>query len=135
MNRHTCSALRGGSVSLRKCIPFLFSLLSIRCTQVRIIKTSTLREFWRKHPAAEQPLKRWLGTARMAAWRSIDDVRRTYPHADAAVVASGNTVTIFNIGGNDFRLVVAIKYRFGTVYIRDFMTHAEYSKGAWKERH
>lgn len=59
----------------------------------------------------------------------------TFPHADAATVRSGNTVTIFNIGGNDYRLIVSIKYKWGVVYVRDFLTHAEYSKDAWKMRH
>jgi mRNA interferase HigB len=42
---------------------------------------------------------------------------------------------VFNIGGNDYRLVVSIKYRWGVVYIRDFLTHAEYDKDSWKNRH
>lgn len=51
------------------------------------------------------------------------------------MVESGNIVTIFNIGGKDFRLVVSIKYRWRMVYVRDFLTHAEYSKESWKKRH
>ncbi len=62
-------------------------------------------------------------------------MRMTFPHADAAVVRSGNTVTIFNIGGNEFRLIVSIKYKWGVIYIRDFLTHAQYSRNAWKKKH
>jgi len=73
-----------------------------------------------------------LDFAQAADWQNIQQVRTTFPHADDATVASGNTVTIFNIGGNDFRLLVSIKYRWGVIYIRDFMTHAEYTKDAGK---
>jgi mRNA interferase HigB len=69
------------------------------------------------------------------SWQSIVDVRRTYPHADSVTAASGNTVTIFNIGGNNFRLVAAIHYNTQRIFIRDFLTHAEYDKQTWKGRH
>ena len=102
---------------------------------MRVIKRTTLAIYWRKHPRAESSLRKWLDIVETAHWQSIQDVRRTFPHADAAVVASGNTVTIFNVGGNDFRLIVSVKYKWGVVYVRDFLTHADYSKGAWKKKH
>lgn len=102
---------------------------------MRIIKEPTVRLYWLNWPDVEPSLARWLDVARRATWRSIDDVRKDFPHADAAKVASGNTVTVFNIAGNKYRLVAAIHYRFGVVYVRDFMTHARYSKDAWKQRH
>jgi mRNA interferase HigB len=102
---------------------------------VRIIKRSTLATYWARHPAAESPLLQWDSVTRAAHWRNISDVRQAFPHADAAVVASGNTVTIFNIGGNNFRLIVSIKYSWGIVYVRDFLTHAAYSSQRWKARH
>jgi mRNA interferase HigB len=102
---------------------------------MRIIKRTTLAGYWRRHPDAETPLRQWLAVARAANWTSIRDVRQTFPHADGLTVRSGNTVTIFNIGGNDYRLVVSIKYRWGVVYIREFLTHAEYDKNTWKNRH
>jgi mRNA interferase HigB len=102
---------------------------------MRIIKRSVLHEFWSRHPQAEAPLRHWLEISSRASWRNLMDVRRAFPHADPVQVTSGNTVTVFNIGGNDFRLVVSIKYRWGIVYIRDFLTHAECDKNAWKARH
>ena len=102
---------------------------------MRVIKRLTLAQYWKRYPAAEKGLRRWLGVARAAEWSSIDDVRKTYPHADAAVVSSGNNVTIFNIAGNSYRLIVSIKYRWGIVYVRDFLTHAEYNDQRWKMRH
>jgi mRNA interferase HigB len=102
---------------------------------MRIIKRTTLAGYWRRHADAETPLRQWLAIARLAEWTNILDVRQTFPHADAVEARSGNTVTVFNIGGNDYRLVVSIKYRWGVVYIRDFLTHAEYDKDSWKNRH
>ena len=102
---------------------------------MRVIKPSTLRAYASRHPAARAGLNQWLAITDRADWRSIVDVRRTYPHADSAVVGSGATVTIFNVGGNHFRLVVAIHYNTRRVYVRDFLTHAEYDRQTWKGRH
>lgn len=102
---------------------------------MRVIKPATIRGYWARHRDARGPLEGWLATVQAARWRSIDDVRQTYPHADAAQVRSKATVTIFNIKGNAYRLIAAIHYKTGIVFIRDFMTHAEYSRNKWQERH
>lgn len=102
---------------------------------MRVIKPVTLRQYGERHRDAREALRVWFVTAESARWKSIADVRVTYPHADAAKVGSGATVTIFNIKGNAYRLITAIHYSTGIVFIRDFLTHAEYSKGAWKDRH
>jgi mRNA interferase HigB len=102
---------------------------------MRIIKAPTIRGYWQSHPGAETFPANWLKVAKGAAWRNLQEVRRQYPHADAEAVGSGNTVTVFNVAGNKYRLIVAIHYRIQTVFIRDFLTHAEYSKQAWKGRH
>lgn len=61
------------------------------------------------------------------------EVRREYPHADATdKTASGRTVTIFNIGGGKYRLVTAIHYNVEKIFTLRIMTHAQYSKEAWK---
>ncbi len=52
-----------------------------------------------------------------------------------AVADSGNTVTIFKVKGNSYRLMVAIHYNAQRIYVRDFMTHEEYNSQAWKKRH
>ena|SRR5688572_32897518 len=102
---------------------------------MRIIKVPTLKAYWKRHADARPPLEHWVRLTRAAEWRSLDEARATFPHADEVRVASGNTVTVFNVGGGKYRLVVSIKYRWGVVYVRDFMTHAEYDKDAWKARH
>ncbi len=55
------------------------------------------------------------------------EVRRTYPHADAV-----KQYTVFNIKGNDYRLISKIEYRLGLIFVKEVLTHAEYDKGNWK---
>jgi mRNA interferase HigB len=95
---------------------------------MRVIKRGTLEQFWRKHLDAENSLRDWLITAKHASWSSVTDVRRTFPHADPVKGASGGTVTVFNIKGNHYRLITAIHYNTGVIYILRFLTHAEYDK-------
>jgi len=91
---------------------------------MRIIARRTLRECWKTHPSAEQPLKSWFKEASAADWTGPGDVKRRYPHAS---IIGGNRV-VFNIGGNKYRLVVQINYDFQILYVRFVGTHAAYDK-------
>jgi len=91
---------------------------------MRVIAISTLRRFLEKHPAAEQPLKAWLDEASKAAWEQPADIKAHY--RSASVLKPRRVVS--NIKGNDYRLIVAIAYRLGIVYIKFIGTHAEYDK-------
>jgi mRNA interferase HigB len=91
---------------------------------VRIIARRALREFWERHPDAEQSLRAWYHDARQADWRTPADVKSVY--ATASVVGSNRVV--FNIGGNKYRLVVAINYPFRICYIRFLGTHRAYDR-------
>jgi len=75
-----------------------------------------------------------MEVVRQAEWRSLAEVRRTYAHADAVKVGSGKIATVFNIAGNDYRMITAIHYNTGVVYTLLFLTHAEYSKDRWKKQ-
>lgn len=101
-------------------------------TVVNVIAPRRIREFWLEHDQAEAPLRVWLRMMQKASYRNLNDVRADFPTADLAVTEAGNRVTIFNIGGNDFRLVTFISYKAQRVYLRRFMTHAEYSR--WNRR-
>ncbi|MBD2752844.1 type II toxin-antitoxin system HigB family toxin [Spirosoma validum] len=90
----------------------------------RIIAKRTLKEFWEKHSNAEQYLKTWYETAKQANWKSPNDIKNTY--ANASIVA-GNRV-VFNIKGNDYRLIVKFNYQRQWAFIRFVGTHAEYDK-------
>jgi mRNA interferase HigB len=91
---------------------------------MRIIAKKTLREFWERHADAEQALKAWYYDVKHADWKSPGDIRKTY----ATVSILANNRVVFNIRGNNYRLVVAINYDFGIVYIRFVGTHQEYDQ-------
>jgi mRNA interferase HigB len=100
---------------------------------MHIISRKALHDFSEVHPDAAEPLDAWYRLVRNAQWRNIQDTRGSYRHADGATVRSGNVVTIFNIGGNKYRLVAAIHYNRGKVFILKIMTHREYNLNRWKE--
>lgn len=72
--------------------------------------------------AARSQYEAWLAMARRAEWRNPEDVKRSHPKA--SILKGGRVV--FNIKGNDFRLVAALDYRGGFLMIRFFGTHTEY---------
>lgn len=101
---------------------------------MRLIKRSTLRDYARRFAKVAGPLGDWVRLTLSADWKNLVDTRRTFPTADQVKVKSGKVVTIFNIGGNDFRLITAIHYDRRKVFVLNFLTHAEYSKSTWKNR-
>jgi mRNA interferase HigB len=92
-----------------------------------------LEAFARQHKDAAVSLLGWLAQALDADWRSLRDIRATYPHADGVTVRSGRVITVFNIRGNTYRLLVAIDYQAAIVNVLGVLTHAEYDKEKWKE--
>ena len=84
-------------------------------------------EFADAHGDCRSQVIAWYQIASKATWRNLAEVRQTFRHADAV----GNK-TVFNIKGNDYRLVVHILYDKGIIYIQHVLTHAEYDKGAWR---
>lgn len=89
---------------------------------MKIIAVSTLKTFWEAHPDAKQPLLAWIEEARQAAWAGPADIKARY--RSASILKSRRVV--FNIKGNDYRLIVAVAYRYGGVYIKFIGTHAQY---------
>ena len=89
---------------------------------MRIISRRTLREFWAKHVDAEQSLKAWYANVKRADWKTPSDVKATYRNASFVE----NNRVVFNIKGNSYRLVAAINYQYGIVYIRFVGTHQAY---------
>jgi mRNA interferase HigB len=94
---------------------------------MHVVSEKKLREFWEQYPEAETPLRGWHRVAEHATWECFADVREVYPFADQV-----GRCTVFNIGGNKFRLVVVAHFNRGKVYIRHVMTHRKYDKGTWK---
>jgi mRNA interferase HigB len=100
---------------------------------VRVIKHSRLQEYWEAHARAKKSLENWYVVTKKAAWRNLAEVRQTYGSTDEVKVRSKKSVVIFNIGGNNYRLICAIHYDRQKVFVLRFMTHAEYDKNDWKE--
>ncbi len=100
---------------------------------MRVISLKPLREFWSRHRDAEQPLRNWYKTATRSAWSSLQDVRESYPHADGVMISTGDLLTVFNVGGNKYRLVARIRYDYQLINVRAIMTHREYDEGKWKD--
>jgi mRNA interferase HigB len=81
-----------------------------------------LKTFWEKHPDAEQALKSWVDEAKNANWVQPATIKEQY--RNASILKSRRVV--FNIKGNDYRLVVSVAYRFQAVYVKFIGTHKEY---------
>lgn len=95
---------------------------------MHVISRKKLLEAAEKHAELGVPLDVWYRIAKKAEWKNLMDVRRELPAADAV-----EQFTVFNIKGNAYRLVTEINYRTGRIFLRHVLTHAEYSKGAWKK--
>jgi mRNA interferase HigB len=93
---------------------------------VHVISRKKLLEAAERHRDLAGPLDVWYRIAKKAGWRSLTDVRRVFPGADAV-----SRFTIFNIQGNAYRLIAEINYRTQKIFLRHVLTHAEYSKGNW----
>lgn len=91
---------------------------------MRIIARKTLVDYWTANPRSEQALKAWYAEANEASWSTPAEVKDFY--RSASILKDGRVV--FNICGNEFRLVDWINYEFFTIYIRFIGTHAEYDR-------
>ena len=91
---------------------------------MNIVAVKFLRAFWEKHSAAEQPLKSWVDEAKKAAWMQPAEIKEQYRSASILK----NRRVVFNIKGNDYRLIVAVAYRFQAIYIKFIGTHTEYDR-------
>jgi mRNA interferase HigB len=102
--------------------------------QMRVIKRLALEDFWKISPAAQAPLTQWYSRTRKARWQSFADVKATFGQTDLVTVSSGRKVAVFDIGGNKFRLIAAVHYNTGKIFVLRVLTHQQYSKHVWKEQ-
>ena len=94
---------------------------------MRVISKPAILEFSKRRPDALVPLMNWYRITTRADWGSLADVRSDFAHADIV-----GRRTVFNIHGNDYRLIARVNYKTKRVFILHILTHAEYSKGDWK---
>jgi mRNA interferase HigB len=88
---------------------------------MRVISRKALRDFWEVHAQAEVPLAAWFRTVGRSTFRDFNELRRAFPSADYVA-----PFTVFNVGGNNFRVITSIHYNRQRVYVRHVYTHEEY---------
>jgi mRNA interferase HigB len=92
---------------------------------MQIVALRTLRQFWGLHAQAEIPSRTWYADVSHAAWNSPQDVKDEY---GATVDFVGDNRAIFDIGGNKYRLIVHVSYRYKRVLVKFVGTHSQYNK-------
>lgn len=95
---------------------------------MHIISRKRLNEFAEKRPEAKHSLAHWYSLAKRLKVSNFAELRQTFPSADQV-----GKLTVFNIAGNNIRLIAAIHYNRKKIYIRAVLTHAEYDEQRWKE--
>lgn len=91
---------------------------------MRIFTEQALKDYIQKRPETKTALQEWATIVKQSEWKNFDDVRKTF----ARVSSVGNQHYVFDILGNNFRLVVVIKFTIHFVYIRFIGTHQEYDR-------
>ncbi|NCN11221.1 MAG: type II toxin-antitoxin system HigB family toxin [Leptospira sp.] len=95
---------------------------------MHIISWKKLDDFIRKNPNSESPLKSWFKILKNSNFKDFNELRKVFNSVDQV-----ENLTVFNIGGNKFRLIVAIHFNRQKVFIRNVLTHSEYDKEKWKK--
>ena len=103
-----------------------------------VLNTSVLARAGGKNAPLRKALDQWLQTTEAATWGSLQDVRATFATADGVVMKTAGGVdvaaTIFNVKGNQYRLITIISYAAATVLVGELLTPPEYSSDRWKDR-
>ena len=94
---------------------------------MRVISKPAILKFSARRRGALVPLMNWYRITMRANWGSLAEVRSDFAHADIV-----GRRTVFNIHGNDYRLIARVNYKTKRVFILHILTHVEYSKGDWK---
>lgn len=89
-----------------------------------IISLKLLRDFWHKHPEAEQPLRNWHMVAALSRFIDFADLRQRFGSVD--YVRPYTVFDVFDVVGNNYRVIAVVRYRDEKVFVRWVMTHREY---------
>lgn len=95
---------------------------------MHVISKKRLTNFGKKHPKAINSLETWYKTITFGNWKNFADLRQTFRSADQV-----KNFTVFDIGGNKYRLIVYVDYKYQKVFIRDILLHKDYDQNKWKE--
>jgi len=121
----TQASLEWGSFATRLDEEYRYGIVS----PVHVIAKPALVEFWKRHPEAKGSLEAWYRIMRLEVFADFNALRKTFGSADYV-----DPFTVFNIGGNRYRLIAVVHYNRRKVYIRQVLTHAEYDGDKWKRR-
>lgn len=91
---------------------------------MKIISFKQLREFYEKDPKSEPAIKEWYKKAEKAHWNNFSDIKKTFNSVDSV----GNMRCVFNVKGNEYRIVAKVFFTIKSIYIRFIGTHKEYDK-------
>jgi mRNA interferase HigB len=95
---------------------------------VHVISKARLRDFWETHPGAQRPLLAWYRRVLKAQWKGFQAMKADYPTADHV-----GKCTVFDIGGNKWRIITAIHYNRQKVFIGAVLTDEEYDRRRWQQ--
>jgi mRNA interferase HigB len=94
---------------------------------MKLISNKALREFAERHPAAAQPLQDFRRLVERGTFNGFGQLKATFASVDKV-----NDLYVFNIGGNKYRLIAAVAFKAGLLWVKVVLTHTEYDKGDWK---
>ena len=99
---------------------------------MHVISRARIRKAGADFPSARKWLDGWWNLVSKARWEKLNDVRNDYPSADQV-----GSCLVFDVCGNKYRFIVKVSYANkwsqGTLFVKSFITHAEYDKDAWKK--
>lgn len=95
---------------------------------MHVISNKTLKDFGRRYPDAEKPLQAWRKLIEKSSFKSFSDLKRAFNAVDRI-----GDLTVFDIGGNKYRLIVYLRFDWQRCYIKHVLTHREYDTQRWKK--
>lgn len=96
---------------------------------MRVISKKPLRDFWGRRPESRLALEDWFRKASKATPASFQELRQVFGSADYV-----DGFTIFDVGGNKYRIAAVVHYDKQRIYVRHVMTHAEYDRNHWRRK-
>ncbi|MCP5512454.1 MAG: type II toxin-antitoxin system HigB family toxin [Leptospiraceae bacterium] len=96
---------------------------------MHVISWRKISLFIEKHPNSASPLQAWYKIVKNSNFKSFNDLKKTFNSVDQV-----GKFTVFNVGGNNFRVIASIHFNRSKVYIRHVLSHSEYDKDKWKEK-
>lgn len=95
---------------------------------MNIVTRKRIQEFIAKHPKSDSSFTNWYRIVKIESFKNFNEIRKIFPSADQV-----ENFVVFNIGGNNYRLIAFLDYQKGYLFIRHILTHVEYDKEKWKK--